>query len=117
MWKLWPVSRPKKNELMSIITGRELSGFLLDSDRALLRLRFSDNTAVLIDLTSRVVMEKSAYDYKEWLMLPGWLRIINVIEDASQIILVVSGAIYTSRISFRHSQKRWQIYFSSGWIL
>ena len=117
MWNLWPVTRLKKSKVLPIIAGRELSGFLLDGDKALVRLRFSDNTAVLIDLTTRVVKEKSAHDYKEWLMLPGWLRIINVIEDASQIILVVSGAIYTSRISIRFSQRRWQIYFSGGRIL
>ncbi len=82
-----------------------------------MRLRFSDNSAVVVDLSTRKVEEKSAHDYKEWLMLPGWVRIANVIEDANQIILVVSGAIYTARISFRFSHQRWQIFFSGGRIL
>jgi len=46
-----------------------------------------------------------------------WVRIANVIEDASQIILIVSGAIYTARISFRFSHQHWQILFSGGRIL
>ena len=91
-----------------------------------MRLRFSDNSAVVVNLSTRKVVEKSARDYKEWLMLPGWVRIANVIEDTSQIILVVSGAtpalacgasVYTARISFRFSHQRWQILFSGGRIL
>lgn len=117
MWSWWPVSRPRKNHLASIICGRELSGLLLEDDNQTMRMRFSDNSAVIVDLTTRKVEEKSARDYKEWLMLPGWVRIANVIEDANQIILVVSGAIYTSRISFRFSHQQWQIFFSGGRLL
>lgn len=117
MWRWWPVSRPKKNCLASTICGRELSGLLLEDDNQTVRLRFSDNSAVVVNLSTRQIEEKSARDYKEWLMLPGWVRIANIIEDANQIILVVSGAIYTSRISIRFSHQRWQIFFSGGRIL
>lgn len=117
MCRWWPISRPRRNSLASAICGRELSGLLLEEDNLTLRLRFSDNSAVVVNLSTRQVEEKSARDYKEWLMLPGWVRIANVLEDANQIILIVSGAIYTSRISIRFSHQRWQIFFSGGRIL
>lgn len=117
MCRWWPISRPRRNSLASAICGRELSGLLLEDDNQTVRLRFSDNSAVVMELSTRKVEEKSARDYKEWLMLPGWVRIAGVIEDVNQVILVVSGAIYTSRISIRFSHQRWQIFFSGGRIL
>ena len=116
---MWcPISLPRrKPSLETAICGRELNALILDDDNQTLRLRFSDNSAAVINLCKRDFEMVSAHKYKEWLTLPGWVRIANVIEDANQIILVVSGAIYTSRISFRFSHQRWQIFFSGGRIL
>jgi len=116
MW--WPISFPRrKPSLASALRGRELNALFLEGDNQTLRLRFSDNSAAVINLCTRDLEMVSAHKYKEWLTLPGWVRIANFIEDASQIILVVSGAIYTARISFRFSQGRRKIFFSSGRIL
>ena len=115
MW--WPISLPRrKPSLASAISGRELNALFLDDDLTL-RLRFSDNSAAVVNLCTRDFEMVSGHKYKEWLTLPGWVRIANVIEDANQIILVVSGAIYTARISFRFSHQRWQIFFSGGRLL
>ena len=116
MW--WPISLPRRKlSLASAICGRELNALFNDEDNQTLRLRFSDNSATVVNLCTRDFEMVSAHKYKEWLALPGWVRIANVIEDTSQIILVVSGAIYTARISFRFSHQRWQIIFSGGRIL
>ena len=116
MW--WPISLPRRKlSLASAICGRELNALILDDDNQTLRLRFSDNNAAVINLYTRDFEMVSAHKYKEWLTLPGWVRIANVIEDARQIVLIVSGAIYTARISFRYSHQRWQIFFSGGRIL
>ena len=125
MW--WPISFPRrKPSLASATCGRELNALILDDDNKTLRLRFSDNSAVVVNLYTRDFKMVSAHKYQEWLTLPGCLRIANVIEDANQIILVVSGAtpalacgasVYTARISFRISHQRWQIFFSGGRLL
>lgn len=106
-----------KPSLSSAIRGRELNALLLEDDNQTLRLRFSDNSMALVNLNTREFEIVSARKYKEWLTLPGWVRIANVMEDDNQIILVVSGAIYMSRISFRFSHQRWQIFFSGGRLL
>ncbi|MBN2115820.1 MAG: hypothetical protein JW730_04575 [Anaerolineales bacterium] len=115
---MWPFSRPRrKPALASVIEGREVNALFLDEENQTLRLRFSDNSAVIVDLCSREFHTGSAHDHKAWLMLPGWVRVVRVIEDASQIILVVAGAIYTARISFRFSHHRgWRLVFSGGRI-
>lgn len=116
---MWPFSRPRrKPTLASAIEGREVNALFLEEENQTLRLRFSDNSALVVDLVSREFRTGSARDYETWLALPGWVRVIRVIEDASQIILVVAGAIYTSRISFRFSHHRgWHLVFSGGRIL
>jgi hypothetical protein len=115
---MWPFSHPqRKPTLASVIEGREVNALFLDEENQMLRLRFSDNSAVIADLSSRSFHTGSARDYETWLALPGWVRVIRVIEDASQIILVVAGAIYTSRISFRFSHRGWRLVFSGGRIL
>lgn len=108
MW--FPFS--KRPTLATALNGGELNAFYLDDDTA--RFRFSDGSAVAIDLRSRRSSPIKAKEYPVWITLPGWVRITNVLEDASQIILVVSGAIYTARISLRFSRDRWQIHFSNG---
>ncbi|MFZ5883987.1 MAG: hypothetical protein ACOYYI_09435 [Chloroflexota bacterium] len=107
----------KRPSLAAVLTGRELNALYLDNDTTAARLRFSDGSAVAIDLRSRRSSPIKAKEYPVWIALPGWVRITNVLEDASQIILVVSGAIYTARISLRVSRDRWQIHFSNGRLL
>ncbi len=115
---MWPFSHPRrKPTLASVIEGREVNALFLDEEKQTLRLRFSDNSAVIADLSSRNFYTGSARDYETWLALPGWVRVVRVVEDASQIILVVAGAIYTSRISFRSSHRGWRLVFSGGRIL
>jgi hypothetical protein len=112
---MWPFSRPKPS-LASVLRGRELTAFFLDDDAGTARLRFSDSSALAADLDARTFKRVPA-DQDAWLSLPGWVRIVNVVEDASQVILVVSGAIYTARISFRNSRGRWRLILSGGRVL
>jgi len=116
---MWPFSRPRrKPTLASVVEGREVNALFLDEENQILRLRLSDNSAVIVNLCSREFHTGSAHEHEAWLALPGWVRVIRVVEDASQIILVVAGAIYTARISFRFSQHRgWRLVFSGGRIL
>ncbi len=104
----------KRSALAATLIGREINALYLDDGTAAARLRFSDGSAVVIDLQSRRSSPIKANEYAVWLTLPGWVRIANVIEDASQVVMVVAGAICTARITFRLSRERWQIYFSNG---
>lgn len=113
---IWtPLSR-RASHLAPALRGRELKALFLDAGEDMVRLCFSDNSAVAINLQTRAVNSIRVKEYPVWISLPGWVRIADVTEDASQIVLVVSGTIYTARISLRLVRERWRIVFSGGRI-
>ena len=52
-----------------------------------------------------------------WLTFPGWLRISRVSEDSNQVILEVSGGLFTARITARNLDGEWKIVLQGGHIL
>ena len=98
--------------LQDALVGRLLTGIFIDEDDPHLHLRFTD--AVLgIDLTT------GEYLFKEsravWLSFPGWLRIVKVLRDTSQIVLITSGAVYSAALTIRNSKGRWSIVFPADY--
>lgn len=110
-----PLFKPARHTISGDACGREITGFYVGNDDRVARVRFSDSTALLIN-PDRTFKHVEANVFSEWLTIPGWVRVANVIEDENQIIFVVSGAIYTSRISFRKCGERWQLAFTGGRI-
>ena len=109
----WPhFLRRKPPSLQRAIAGRDLTGILLEDGNLL--LRFPD-AMMVIELSTR------AYRFQPilatWMTFPGWLRIVSVIEDQSQIILVVSGALFTARIIIRKTKDGWRMVLQGGRIL
>ncbi len=105
---------PHPPALSGDLCGRELSGLFIDGDTV--RFRFSDNSAVVLNLESRVFSHATARSWKEWLSFPGWLRITGVKELPNEISISVAGAIYSSRICLKRHGDHWQIHFSNGQI-
>ena len=109
----WPhFLRHRPLSLQRTLAGRDLTGILVEDGNLL--LRFPDATMV-VDLSTR------AYRFQPilatWLTFPGWLRIVRVIQDQSQIILVVSGALFTARIIIRRTKDDWRMVLQGGRIL
>lgn len=102
-----PLLAPRRRSLQNALTGRLLTGLYLDGSR--LHLRLSD-AAVAIDLNTRACRQEP---HKIWLVFPGWLRISRVFQDAHQVVLETSGAIYSTRIRICQKQGRWQVVFPS----
>lgn len=96
------------------LCGRELSGVFIEGETA--RLRFSDNSAIVLNLESRAFSHETARSWKEWLSFPGWLRITGVKELPNEISISVAGAIYSSRICLRRHGAHWQISFGNGQV-
>ncbi len=104
---------PNKASLHQAIAGRDLIGIMLDDGNLL--LRFID-AAMVINLSERTYRFQRVLS--DWIAFPGWLRVARVIEDQNQVILEVSGAIYTARIAVRKSgNDDWHIVFQGGRIL
>ncbi|MBI1793426.1 MAG: hypothetical protein HYR70_04460 [Chloroflexi bacterium] len=106
----FPWQRPLS--LHRAIAGRDLTGILVDDGNLL--LRFSD-AMVVVDLSTRAHRFQPVL--ATWITFPGWLRIARVIEDQSQVILVVSGALFTARIVIRHINNEWRMILQGGRIL
>jgi hypothetical protein len=106
----WPLSPapPKCHTLQDALTGRLLTGLFIEDN--CLHLRFTD-AVMTVDLDARTY--RYGPQREVWLAFPGWLRIEHVLQDSSQIVLETSGTVYSSRISIRHTQGRWQIFFPS----
>lgn len=104
--------RHRPPSLHHAIAGRDLTGILVD-DGSLL-LRFPDATMV-VNLSTRTYCFQPVL--ATWLTFPGWLRIARVIQDQSQIILVVSGALFTARIIIRRTKDDWRMVLQGGRIL
>ena len=109
----WPhFLRHRPPSLQCAIAGRDLTGILVDDGNLL--LRFPD-AMMVVDLSTRTYHFQSVL--ATWMTFPGWLRIARVIEDQSQIILVVSGALFTARIIIRSTKNGWQMILQGGRIL
>lgn len=106
--------RPRPPSLSTEIYGRELNGVFIEGDSAW--LRFSDNSAFVVNLETLAFSRTPARSWKEWISFPGWLRITGVDEHPEEISLTVSGAIYSSRICLKKQGVRWQISFGCGQI-
>jgi len=109
----WPhFLRHRPPSLQRAIAGRDLTGILMDDSNLL--LRFPD-AMMVIDLSMRTYRFQPIL--ATWMTFPGWLRIVRVIEDQSQIILVVSGALFTARIIIRKTKDGWRMVLQGGRIL
>lgn len=72
---------------------------------------------MLISLETRNFLGSPAKLWREWITFPGWLRIMGVKETPDQIILTVSGAIYSSHIILREAgDTGWEMSFNGGQI-
>jgi hypothetical protein len=95
---------PPRCSLHDALAGRMLTGLIIEEGRLFLRL--TDRT-VCVDLATRAWNnEKRA---GAWLSFPGWLLIRRVIQDASQVTLDISGALYSARISARLVHGDWML--------
>ncbi len=101
----FPPPRPPVT-LPEALTGRLLTGLFIEG--GCLHLRFTD-AVMAVDLDSRT--HRHEPQRETWLAFPGWLRIARVLQDSSQVVLETTGAVYSSRISIRHSQGRWHVFF------
>jgi hypothetical protein len=111
LWRVFHPS-PEKPSLQRAIAGRDLTGIMLDDGNLL--LRFTD-AQMVINLSDRTF--RFQHVLSDWITFPGWIRISRVIEDQSQIILEVSGALFTARIAVRQTNSDWMIVFQGGRIL
>ena len=101
-----------KSSLHRAIAGHNLTGILIDDGNLLLRF---NEAAMVVDLSKRTFAFRRVL--ADWITFPGWLRITRVIEDQNQIILEVSGALFTSRIAVRRVEGDWKIVLQGGRIL
>ena len=104
-------TKKKPRSIADLLLGRFLSGILIEGSE--LSLRFRD-ARIKIDLNERSWRFGANPGY--WLTFPGLLRVVRVIEDRTQIILVVSGALYTSEIAVRQKKGGWQLVFDANFV-
>ena len=104
--------RSQPDSLDRAIAGRNLTGIMLDDGNLL--LRFTD-AQMIINLSDRTF--RFHHVLSDWITFGGWLRVSHVIEDQSQIILEVTGAIFTARIAVRKTGDDWHIVFQGGRVL
>ena len=102
--------RIKCRTLKELLTGRLLTGII--ANEGILSLRCTD-ARIEIDLSARSWEFGSSPDY--WLSLPRLLRIARVLEDESQIVLVISGALYSSKIAIR-KKTDWRILLDANFV-
>ena len=110
---LFPFRRsvPAAPRLQDFITGQILTGIWLENDN--LYLCFAGKKVMNLHLNSRECTEGGRGSDEPWLIFPGWLTVQRVIQDAAQVILVVS-ALYSGRICIRKTQGHWRIIFQGG---
>jgi hypothetical protein len=100
----------KRRTLKELLRDKFLTGIFLEEGT--LHLRLTD-AVIDVDLASR----DWSFGDKErtFLVFPGLLRIARVLEDESQVLLIISGAIFSSRIAIRKN-KNWQILFDANFV-
>ena len=104
--------KKKTPSLHSAIAGRILTGLLIEENNLL--LRFTD-TSMIVNLPDRTFAFRTIQAH--YITFPGWLRVMHVAQDQSQIILEVLGGLYTARISICFTNNNWKIVFQGGRIL
>ena len=100
----------QRQSLKKLLRNKLLTGIYLDEGT--LHLRLTD-AVITIDLASR----EWRFGNKEgtFLTFPGLLRIVRVLEDDNQVLLVISGAIFSSRIAVR-KKKEWNLMLDSNFV-
>ena len=98
------------------LAGHTLTGLYIESN--CLHLRMTDRVASLdlesgaLDLDRRKLKGSQA---APWVVLPGWLRIINASLEAGRACLDVSGALYSSQIIAKKERDLWHLAFKGGY--
>ncbi len=104
------MKKKKRRTINDLLTGRLLTGIIINE--GILSLRCTD-ARIEVDLDTRSWKFGSSPDY--WLTFPGLLRIARVLEDESQIVLVISGALYSSKIAIR-KKTDWRILLDANFV-
>ena len=102
--------KKKRRSLKDLLIGRLLTGIIVNE--GILSLRCTD-AQIEVDLNARSWNFRANPDY--WLTFPGLLRIAQVLEDQTQIVLVVSGALYSSKIAIRKTAD-WRILLDANFV-
>lgn len=100
----------KRRSLKELLSNKLLTGIYLED--GLLYLRLTD-AVITVDLNTR----EWSFSKKRriWLVFPGLLRIAQVQEDHHQVVLIISGAIFSSKISLR-KKKEWNLLLDANFV-
>ena len=104
------MKKKKHRTIKELLVGRLLTGIIINE--GILSLRCTD-ARIEVDLNARSWKFGSSPDY--WLTFPGLLRIAGVLEDKSQIVLIISGALYSSKIAIR-KKTNWRILLDANFV-
>ena len=104
------MKKKKRRTIKELLVGRLLTGIIVN--KGVLSLRCTD-ARIEVDLDARSWKFGSSQDY--WLTFPGLLRIARVLEDESQIVLIISGALYSSKIAIR-KKAEWRILLDANFV-
>ena len=104
------MKKKKHRTIKELLVGRLLTGIIINE--GILSLRCTD-ARIEVDLGARSWKFGSSPDY--WLTFPGLLRIAGVLEDKSQIVLIISGALYSSKIAIR-KKTNWRILLDANFV-
>ena len=121
---LWPTS--KSGEMRSPLrlfqpdgqgelTGHTLTGLYVEASH--LHLRLTDQVATINLETGGVSLNRRRVKGKEnspWVVLPGWLRIMDATLRPGVFCLDVAGALYSSQILTRKHGDLWHLTFKGG---
>ena len=104
------MKKKKGQSIKKLLAGRLLTGIVVNEEK--LSLRCTD-AHIEVDLDARSWKFGSSPDY--YITFPGLLRIARVLEDESQIVLIISGALFSSQIAIR-KKTDWRIVFDANFI-
>ncbi len=102
--------KKKRRTLKELLRNKFLTGIFLEEGT--LHLRLTD-AVIAVNLQTR----EWRFGSKKTIFLtfPGLLRIVRVLEDDNQLVLIISGAVYSSRIAIR-KKKDWRILFDANFV-
>jgi hypothetical protein len=102
--------KKKRRTLKDLLKNKFLTGIFLEEGT--LHLRLTD-AVIAVNLKTRDWRFGSKK--RTFLTFPGLLRIVRVLEDDNQVVLIISGAVYSSRIAIRKN-KDWRILFDANFV-
>ena len=102
--------KKKRRMLKELLRNKFLTGIFLEEGS--LHLRLTD-AVIAVNLKTRDWRFGSKK--RTFLTFPGLLRIVRVLEDDNQVVLIISGAVYSSRIAIRKN-KDWRILFDANFV-